>query len=56
MAVCDMISSTGRLRAVDLVEVNPRLGNSDEVQRTVESASLLLYSVLGLRDLVSFHT
>ena len=55
MAVCDMISSTGRLTAVDLVEVNPRLGDRDEVQRTVESASLLIYSVLGLRDLVSFH-
>ena len=56
MAVCDLISSTGRLTAVDLVEVNPRLGDRDEVQRTVESASLLIYAVLGLRDLVSFHT
>ena len=56
MTVCDMIARTGRLKAVDLVEVNPRLGDSDEVKRTVESASLLIYSVLGLRDAVSFHS
>ena len=55
MTVCDMIHRTGRLTAMDLVEVNPKLGDCDEVNRTVESASLLIYSALGLRDLVSFH-
>ena len=55
MTVCDMIHRTGRLTAMDLVEVNPRLGGCDEVKKTVESASLLIFSALGLRDLVSFH-
>ena len=56
MTVCDMIQRTGRLSAMDLVEINPRLGDEREVMKTVESAQLLIYSALGLRDIVSFHT
>ena len=56
MTVCDMIQRTGRLSAMDLVEINPRLGDEREVMKTVESAQLLIYSTLGLRDIVSFHT
>ena len=56
MHICDMIQRTGRLTAMDLVEVNPRLGGHLEAQRTVESAALLVYSALGLRDIVSFHS
>jgi len=56
MHLCDMIQRTGRLTAMDLVEVNPRLGGHLEAQKTVESAVLLIYSALGLRDIVSFHT
>ena len=45
------------VKAMDLVEVNPNLVDSSlEVERTVEAALLLIYSALGLRDIVSFHT
>ena len=56
MTVCDLIQRTGRLSAMDIVEVNPRLGDTVEVQKTVDSAALLIYSALGLRDTVSFHS
>lgn len=56
MTLCEMLHRTGRLRSMDLVEVNPRLGDKTEVATTVESANFLIYSALGLRNLVSFHT
>jgi len=56
MFLCDMLHKTGRLQALDMVEVNPKLGNSQDVKTTVESAALLIYSALGLRNIVSFHT
>jgi len=56
LQLCDMLQKTGRLQALDMVEVNPQLGNALEVKTTVESAALLIYSALGLRDIVSFHT
>ena len=56
MTVCDLIQRTGRLSAMDIVEVNPRLGDTVEVKKTVDSAALLIYSALGLRDTVSFHS
>jgi len=56
MTLCDMLHSTGRLQAVDLVEINPLLvTRQHEVDRTVQAALHLIYSALGLRDVVSFH-
>ena len=56
MLLCDMVHNTGRLVAMDMVEVNPRLGNTQQVNTTVESASFIIYSALGLRNTISFHT
>ena len=57
MTICDMLHKTGRLQAMDLVEINPRLvSRSKEVDRTVEAGLHIIYSALGLRDLISFHS
>ena len=41
---------------MDLVEINPLLVTRlPEVDRTVQAALHLIYSALGLRDVVSFH-
>ena len=43
-----MVHSTGRLRAVDLVEVNPlRAKDDEEVKRTVAAAGTVLMAALG---------
>ena len=55
MTVCDLLHQTGRLQSMDLVEINPRLASGLEVQRTVQAGLHLIYSALGLRDIVSFH-
>ena len=55
MTVCDLLQGTGRLQSMDLVELNPRLASSQEVKRTVQAGLHLIYSALGLRDIVSFH-
>lgn len=38
---------TGRLDAVDLVEVNPTIGTPEDVNKTVESAILILKAACG---------
>ena len=54
--MCDLLHQTGRLQAMDLVEINPSLATSQEVERTVQAGLHLIFSALGLRDIVSFHT
>merc|ERR1719430_1845143 len=50
-----LIHSTGRLRAVDLVEVNPALGKDNaEVERTVDAACNVIMSALGYRKNTTF--
>jgi len=50
-----LIHSTGRLRAVDLVEVNPALGkDNDEVERTVDAACNVIMASLGYRKNTTF--
>jgi arginase len=39
--------NTGRLQAVDLVEVNPSLGTKDDAKRTVEAAIQILVAACG---------
>ena len=56
MTVCSLLHQTGRLQSMDLVEINPRLAASQEVTRTVQAGLQLIYSALGLRDVVSFHS
>lgn len=48
-AIClmEIIHSTGRLRAVDLVEINPALGNDSDRKRTIEAGLSVLRAALG---------
>lgn len=38
---------TGRLGAIDMVEVNPSIGNEQDVKRTVEAAIYVIAAGLG---------
>lgn len=48
-AIClmEIIHQTGRLRAVDLVEINPALGNESDRKRTLEAGLSVLKAALG---------
>ncbi|XP_052753730.1 arginase, hepatic [Galleria mellonella] len=43
----EIIYSTGRLRAIDLVEINPALGNDSDRKRTIEAGLAVLRAGLG---------
>lgn len=45
--IMEEIYNTGRLRAVDLVEVNPTIGSPKEVAKTVQAAIHLLQAACG---------
>jgi len=45
--LCERLNATGKLRSLDLVEVNPKLSNEDGAKRTVEAASFLIQTALG---------
>lgn len=45
--VCETLAKTGRLVSMDLVEVNPSLGNETDQKRTVAAAQSIIYSALG---------
>lgn len=47
--IARVISNTGRLIALDLVEVNPNI-NPDHAQRTIDSACTLIRGALGLSE------
>ena len=52
MYIGNKIHETGKLRALDLVEVNPLLKNSDhDVEKTVFSASRAILSFFGYKTL-----
>ena len=38
---------TGRLEAVDLVEINPKIGSESDVKKTVEAAIEVLKAAVG---------
>lgn len=48
-AIClmEIIYTTGRLRAFDLVEINPALGNETDRKRTIEAGLAILRAALG---------
>ena len=51
LTLCDMVSRTGRLQAMDLVEVNPSLGKDrGEVARTVNAANNIILAAMGFRN------
>lgn len=45
--IVEELKKTGRLDAVDLVEVNPTIGTPEDVAKTVESAILILKAACG---------
>ncbi|KAF8226791.1 arginase [Tricholoma matsutake] len=49
--ICEAISETGLLVALDLMEVNPSLADYDSVQQTVAVGCSLVRSALGLSQL-----
>lgn len=50
LTLCEMVHSTGRLQAVDLVEVNPEIANNqEEIDRTVRAANNIVLASLGYR-------
>lgn len=36
--LCERVCETGQLVSMDIVEVNPKLGNAEEVRRTVSTS------------------
>lgn len=43
----EIVHATGRLRAVDLVEINPAVGNEIDRKRTIEAGMCVLKAALG---------
>ena len=49
-SVCETVDGTGRLQALDLVEVNPQLGSPAQAAATVEAANRIVWAALGHRE------
>lgn len=47
MEIVENISATGRLQAMDVVEVNPRIGSEKDVQITIEAAKEIIFAAFG---------
>jgi len=48
LTLCDLVYSTGRLKAVDMVEVNPSLAsNKADAEKTINAANKILMTALG---------
>lgn len=47
--IMEMAYKTGRLEALDIVEINPRLGNSINVKTTLEAAVHVIKAAFGHR-------
>lgn len=47
ICIMEIIHSTGRLKAIDLVEINPALGNDEDRRRTVDAGISILKAGLG---------
>ncbi|CAH1978047.1 unnamed protein product [Acanthoscelides obtectus] len=45
--IMEMVHSTGRLGAMDLVEVNPHIGSEGDVKKTVEAAIHVILAAFG---------
>ncbi|CAB3237168.1 unnamed protein product [Arctia plantaginis] len=43
----EIIHATGRLRAIDLVEINPAIGNENDRKRTIDAGISVLKAALG---------
>lgn len=49
ITIMEVVCSTNRLRAIDMVEINPTLGTDKDVKVTVEAAKDIILAGLGHR-------
>ncbi|XP_047031124.1 arginase, hepatic isoform X2 [Helicoverpa zea] len=47
ISLMEIVYATGRLRAVDLVEINPAVGNENDRKQTIEAGMCVLKAALG---------
>lgn len=47
LKLMEIVHATGRLRAVDLVEINPAIGNETDRKRTIDAGISVLKAALG---------
>lgn len=47
MEIVENISATGRLQAMDVAEVNPRIGSEKDVKITIEAAKEIIFAAFG---------
>lgn len=52
--IMEMAHRTGRLNAVDLVEINPEIGSADDVKKTVEAGIQLVKAAFGFSRIGSY--
>lgn len=45
--LAELISDTNKLKGLDIVEINPKLGTKEEVQRTLTISTNLILNFLG---------
>jgi hypothetical protein len=45
--IVEIVSRTGQLRCVDVVEVNPTIGTSEDVRRTADAARAVIMAACG---------
>lgn len=43
----ELACRTGRLNAVDLVEINPQIGSADDVKKTVDAGIQIVKAAFG---------
>lgn len=51
--IMEIVHETGRMRAMDLVEVNPRIGTESEANRTIDAALQIVLAAFGHKR--TFH-
>lgn len=53
MYIAESLASTGKLRGIDLVEVNTYLGDEHDATKTLKTASDIIESCFGKRKMNS---
>jgi arginase len=43
----EIIAATGQLRCVDITELNPKIGTTDDVRKTAEAAHAVILAACG---------
>lgn len=48
--LAELVADTGKLKCLDIVEINPLLGKEDDVQRTLTVSTNLILYFLGIEE------